>query len=100
MATRSSTSMFWRLSIPSISSHRLVPVVRFTALGKAILSKMEPMAMEEAFRTIRVEHNTPKTITNVGQLRRDLAQSSLRGYALDDEESVTGARCIAAAILR
>jgi len=70
-----------------------------TALGKAILSKMEPMAMEEAFRTIRVEHNTPKTITNVGQLRRDLAQSSLRGYALDDEESVTGARCIGSAIL-
>lgn len=70
-----------------------------TALGKAILSRMEPMPQEEALKNIHFEHRTSKTVLNLAQLRRDLAQSAVRGYALDDEESVTGARCIGAAIL-
>jgi len=60
---------------------------------------MEPAAQEEALRNIHFEHNTPKTIPNLSYLRKDLAQCATRGYALDDEEVVTGARCIGAAIL-
>jgi DNA-binding IclR family transcriptional regulator len=70
-----------------------------TALGKAILSKMQPAALEGALRHFRLEHSTPKTVANLNQLRKDLAQCAARGYALDDEEVVTGARCIGAAIL-
>ncbi len=91
--------------LESLHSFRMISQVGMrrplhcTALGKAILSRMEPGVQEEAFRNIHFEHNTPKTIPNLSCLRRDLTQCAVRGYALDDEEVATGARCIGAAIL-
>jgi IclR family KDG regulon transcriptional repressor len=70
-----------------------------TALGKAILSRMDSAALEDALHGIRFEHSTSKTISSVAQLRKDLALCATRGFALDDEEVVTGARCIGAAIV-
>src|SRR5215469_17111454 len=81
--------------LESLHTFRLVSQVGMrrplhcTALGKAILSRMEPAAQEEALRNIHFEHNTPKTIPNLSYLRKDLAQCATRGYALDDEEVVT-----------
>jgi DNA-binding IclR family transcriptional regulator len=48
--------------------------------------------------TLRFESATARSITSIARLRKDLAQIAL-GYALDDEEAVSGARCIGAAIL-
>jgi IclR family acetate operon transcriptional repressor len=91
--------------LESLHTFRLVSQVGMhrplhcTALGKAILSRMEITAQEEALKNVHFEHTTSKAILNMAQLRRDLSQCAARGYALDDEESVTGARCIGAAIL-
>jgi|SRR5215469_3383952 len=70
-----------------------------TALGKAILSKMDPATLDETLKCIRFEQKTFKTIANCAQLRKALIQCRVRGYALDDEEALTGARCIGAAIV-
>lgn len=105
LAVLDGREVFYIEVLESLHTFRLVSHVGMrrplhnTSLGKAILSKMEPPTLENTLKSIRFEHNTPKTIPNIALLRRDLAQCSLRGYALDDEEAVSGARCIGAAIL-
>ena len=91
--------------LESLHTFRLVSQVgtrrplHCTALGKAMLSRMEPDRVEEALAHIRFERTTPKTITSIAQLRKDLKECTARGFALDDEEAVSGARCISAPIL-
>ncbi len=41
---------------------------------------------------------TDRTITTIGVLRTHLAQIREQGYAVDNEESVIGLRCVAAPI--
>lgn len=69
-----------------------------TGLGKALLAELSEAQVEElvAYHTLR--RHTNRTITTLGALRVDLAQARERGYALDDEESEIGLKCIAAAI--
>ena len=105
LAVLDGREVFYVDVLESLHTFRLVSQVGMrrplhsTALGKAILSRMDSGAMEEALRGIRFEHSTPRTISNMAQLRKDLAISAARRYALDDEEVVTGARCIGAAIV-
>jgi IclR family acetate operon transcriptional repressor len=70
-----------------------------TALGKAMLSAMSAEQRELLLPTLRFETTTPRSITSVARLRKDLAQIAKLGYSLDDEEAVLGARCVGAAIL-
>jgi IclR family acetate operon transcriptional repressor len=70
-----------------------------TSLGKAMLAAMPTEQRELLLPTLRFENATPRSITNIAKLRKDLAQIAQLGYALDDEEAVTGARCVGAAIL-
>jgi DNA-binding IclR family transcriptional regulator len=105
LAVLDGREVFYVDVLESLHTFRLVSQVGMrrplhsTALGKAILSRMDPMALEEALRGVRFEHSTPRTISGVTQLRKDLLLSAERHFALDDEEAVTGARCIGAAIL-
>jgi IclR family acetate operon transcriptional repressor len=41
---------------------------------------------------------TPNTLLRHDDLLRDLQRTMQRGYAIDDEESVEGLRCVGAAI--
>lgn len=70
-----------------------------TALGKAMLAAMSPEQRELLLPTLRFENATARSITSVARLRKELAQIIQLGYALDDEEAVSGARCVGAAIL-
>ena len=71
-----------------------------TSLGKAILANMaDRQRMEDLFAAMHFESTTPKTVTSIARLKKDLSVIAQRGFALDDEEAVTGARCVGAAIL-
>lgn len=70
-----------------------------TSLGKAMLAAMSAEQRELLLPTLTFESTTPRSITSVARLRKDLAQIASLGYALDDEEAVSGARCVGAAIL-
>jgi DNA-binding IclR family transcriptional regulator len=70
-----------------------------TSLGKAILANIDDdHKREELFAAIRFEPVTPRTITNLTRLKKQLAVTRKQGYALDDEEAVAGIRCLGAAI--
>jgi DNA-binding IclR family transcriptional regulator len=70
-----------------------------TALGKAILAYLPPEQQQKIIRETLFERFTPHTICSAEELTRDLHKIHRRGYALDDEETVVGARCVAMAII-
>jgi IclR family KDG regulon transcriptional repressor len=73
--------------------------IHCTSLGKAMLANLDGNPLQEKIlKVLRFNPTTPRSITNLAGLRKDLHKIKLRGYALDDEEAVTGARCIGAAI--
>ena len=70
-----------------------------TALGKVILAHLPPEQQKRIISVTHFERFTPHTISSAEELGKDLHKIHRRGYALDDEETVVGARCIAVAIL-
>lgn len=69
-----------------------------TASGKAILTFLPQADIEAIFRAEPMRAYTPTTTTNVIDLRSELQEVAKRGYAINDEESQHGVRCIAAAV--
>lgn len=86
----------FRLVFPVGARHS----VHCTALGKAILANLEDgHRQEEILSATKFVSYTPRTITSVARLRKDLIQIREQGFSLDDEETMIGARCVGAAIL-
>lgn len=69
-----------------------------TALGKAILAHMSRDRVEETLDCHGLPSVTGTTITDRDALFEELETSRERGYTVDDEERVTGMRCVAAPI--
>ena len=73
--------------------------VHSTALGKAILANLSTSDARAILTRTELIAKTPKTITSISEMIKELKRVEERGYALDDEENDPGARCIAAAIV-
>jgi IclR family acetate operon transcriptional repressor len=71
-----------------------------TSLGKAILANIDDEhKREELFAAIRFDPVTPRTITNLTRLKKQLTVIKKQGYAIDDEEAVAGIRCFGAPVV-
>jgi DNA-binding IclR family transcriptional regulator len=70
----------------------------YTGLGKALLSDHTDDQIEEYARSIEMKAKTRRTITTAELLKMQIQETRQRGYAMDDEESVVGVRCIAVPI--
>jgi DNA-binding IclR family transcriptional regulator len=70
-----------------------------TALGKALSAYLPDEQIEDILGAITFQPLTPKTIMNLVQLRQELEKIRRQGYAVDDEETTLGARCVSAPIL-
>jgi len=70
-----------------------------TALGKVILAGEPAEVRDEILATSKFEKLTPHSILRSTDLVAELARVQSRGYAVDNEEVVEGARCIAAPVL-
>ncbi len=70
-----------------------------TSLGKAILANLTPEEIDSIIDQHGLPAKTEKTIHDRDELFEDLESVRQRGFALDDEENVTGLRCIAAPVL-
>ena len=68
-----------------------------TAVGQAIFA-FAPEETIERLLARPMTPRTPRTITDPAQLRAVLDQVRERGYAIEDEESEPGIRCIAAPV--
>ncbi|MDR3724625.1 MAG: IclR family transcriptional regulator [Terracidiphilus sp.] len=70
-----------------------------SALGKAYLAHLPFSEVRLLLGTRRLPAITGHTITSIMELQTELEKVRLQGYAVDAEESMTGAYCIACAIL-
>lgn len=69
-----------------------------SALGKAILAFLTDPEINRLILESDLKPRTPRTITNPETLKLHLQTVRERGYAIDDEETFEGGRCIAAPI--
>lgn len=69
-----------------------------TASGKVHLAFMSDEEVESILGGQQLVQHTPTTLTNIDQLKAELAQVREKGYALDNEELDPGVRCLAAPI--
>jgi IclR family KDG regulon transcriptional repressor len=67
-----------------------------TAAGKVLLAFQPPDRRERILAQIPLPELTAKTITDPAHLRQALRRVQRQGYAVDDEESEVGGRCVAA----
>jgi len=68
-----------------------------SADGKALLA-FQSAEVVDSVLNLGLPALTPKTLTNAEALTADLAQIRARGYAIDDEETETGLRSLAAPV--
>ena len=69
-----------------------------SAVGKALLAAMPPEEAQRILERTALPQRTPRTITTVPQLMKELAATAERGYAIDDEEDTEGVACIGACV--
>lgn len=69
------------------------------ALGKALAAFLPASEYERVLRGVVFQRVTPRTITNMPQLRGELDKVRRQGYAVDNEEALLGCRCVSAPIL-
>lgn len=82
----------------SISVGTQVPVY-CTGVGKVMLAWCNKQQQESILSRISFTRFTANTFTDVDALKRELAQVSERGYAIDAEEHFAGSGCIAAPVV-
>jgi DNA-binding IclR family transcriptional regulator len=68
------------------------------AVGKALLADLAEDELEALIAEMPLVQKTENTITDPLQLREHLRMVRARGYAVDDEESERGIRCVAAPV--
>ncbi len=69
-----------------------------TAMGKVLLAEGDSKLQLRGHFAGRLARLTDRTICEPAVLERELKQIRMRGIALDDEESMTGRRCLAAPV--
>jgi IclR family acetate operon transcriptional repressor len=72
--------------------------VHHTALGKAIIAFLPDEQRKNLLDKLELTPLTPHTLCTVEDLAEELERVRERGYAVDDEESLPGLRCIGAPI--
>jgi IclR family acetate operon transcriptional repressor len=69
-----------------------------SAVGKALLAAMPREEAQAILERTPLPKRTPRTVTTVPQLMKELAISRERGYAIDDEEDTEGVACIGSCV--
>ncbi len=69
-----------------------------SAVGKALLASMPRDEAQRILERAELPKRTPRTVTAVPQLLKELALSLERGYAIDDEEDTEGVACIGSCV--
>ena len=66
-----------------------------SASGKVFLSEMTPLQRQRLLAHAPLEAYTPKTLTHMDQLEKEIKQIKRQGFALDNEEFLPGLLCVA-----
>lgn len=72
--------------------------IHSTSLGKTILAYLPEEEQKQVIKECDFELQTEKTLTNPRELHNELEEIAERGYGIDNEENITGLRCVAAPV--
>ncbi len=72
--------------------------VHATSVGKSLVAHIQLEQLEKIIAERPMEKRTPKTITSMPRLLKDLERVRSLGYSVDDEENNLGARCLGAPV--
>lgn len=72
--------------------------VHATSVGKALVAYIAQERLEKIIAAGGMEKRTPRTITTLPRLLKELERVRAQGYAVDDEENNLGARCVGAPV--
>jgi len=89
-----SSSLSLRVDVPAGT----VEYLHSTGMGKVLMAYMSKDQVEEIIRQIGLPKFTERTITDKKKLYLELQRIRQVGYAVDDEEATSGAKCIAVPI--
>jgi DNA-binding IclR family transcriptional regulator len=70
-----------------------------SSLGKAILAHLPGAAVDKLLADYPPVRLTDHSLTDIGEVKAQLAQIRQRGYAIDDEEGEVGLKCVGVPIL-
>ena len=70
-----------------------------TSVGKSLVAHLPAPEVESLFRERGLRKRTPKTLTSLPRLVKELEKVRAQGYAVDDEENNLGARCVGAPVM-
>jgi len=73
--------------------------VHCSSQGKALLSALDETERNALLEGLTWRAHTPRTSTDRRRLEADLRVCRARGYAIDDEETMTGVRCVGAPVV-
>lgn len=86
-------------SVSNIMPNANVPLPLYsTCLGKIILANMPEEKLKRYLNNVKLEPNTPNTITDIEVLKTHLKVVRQEGAAFDDEEFYMGVRSVAVGI--
>jgi len=72
--------------------------VHATSVGKALVAHIPQERLQKIISEAGMDKRTPKTITTLPRLLKELEKVRTQGYAVDDEENNMGARCVGAPV--
>src|SRR5579862_1587658 len=72
--------------------------VHATSVGKSLVAYIPEERLHQIIKERPMEKRTPKTITTLPRLLKELEKVRTQGYAVDDEENNLGARCVGAPV--
>ncbi|WP_448191475.1 IclR family transcriptional regulator [Azospirillum sp. sgz301742] len=91
-----------RVGGPRVAHAVLPPAERTllhcSAVGKALLSGMPEGRVHSILQQRGMRQFTRSTVSSLPAMREELVRTRSRGYAIDQEERVSGMRCVAAPI--
>ena len=73
--------------------------IHCSATGKLFMAHLLKENLEEYFKETELTKRTPKTITTITALKKEVEVTLEQGFGLDDEEYAEGIRCLAAPVL-
>jgi len=69
-----------------------------SSMGKCMLACLSGDELDEILYRLRFEKFTPNTIISARELKQHLKKVRTQGYAVDDQEYMTGHRCVGAPV--
>ena len=92
----------YRREMPNLIYFRLPLIMEelyARAMGKAILTKLDPAELSNILEEIQIKKLTPNTLPDKEEILKDIELTRIRGYSINNEEYVEGLICIGAPLM-